>query len=95
MSLDNRRETYFELKDEIITAEMCETFEEIFRRVQFLEVTLNSCVIGDDAAASLFDMIEYYESTIRFKMNISFGIESRGWNAFKRYLTKVCRNVVS
>lgn len=68
---------------------MCETFEEIFKRVQFKELAISKCSLGEEATVSIFDMLEYYESANKLKINMTVDLTGRGGDAFQRYIAKV------
>ncbi|KAG0445265.1 hypothetical protein HPB47_017597 [Ixodes persulcatus] len=62
--------------------------EDIFKVVQFDSISLEACHLDDEGAATVFDMIEYYESARRLNISHNRNIDSRGWQACSRMLKK-------
>ncbi|GAB1603690.1 protein phosphatase 1 regulatory subunit 37-like isoform X1 [Argonauta hians] len=67
------RHKSFVLEGKQLEYKHCEALEEVFRRVQFESIILQICDLEDGTAEALFDMIEYYDSTM--KLNMSFNNE--------------------
>lgn len=76
------------LKGERLDARHCEAMEDIFKVVQFDSISLEACHLDDEGAATVFDMIEYYESARRLNISHNRNIDSRGWQACSRMLKK-------
>lgn len=76
------------LKGEKLDARQCEAMEDIFKAVQFDTISLESCHLDDEGAATVFDMIEYYESARKLNISHNRNIDSRGWQACSRMLKK-------
>lgn len=76
------------LKGEKLDARQCEAMEDIFKAMQFDTITLESCHLDDEGAATVFDMIEYYESARKLNISHNRNIDSRGWQACSRMLKK-------
>ncbi|CAN7936998.1 unnamed protein product, partial [Ixodes hexagonus] len=75
-------------KRERLDARHCEAMEDIFKVVQFDSISLEACHLDDEGAATVFDMIEYYESARRLNISHNRNIDSRGWQACSRMLKK-------
>ncbi|XP_064464006.1 protein phosphatase 1 regulatory subunit 37-like isoform X2 [Ornithodoros turicata] len=88
MSLYNDRTQDLNLKGETLNAKHCEAMEDIFKAVQFNNISLESCNLDDEGAATVFDMIEYYESAKRLNISHNKSIDSRGWQACSRMLKR-------
>lgn len=76
------------LKGEKLDARQCEAMEDIFKAVQFDTISLESCHLDDEGAATVFDMIEYYESARKLNISHNRNIDCRGWQACSRMLKK-------
>ncbi|XP_077522638.1 uncharacterized protein LOC144133422 isoform X1 [Amblyomma americanum] len=76
------------LKGETLDARQCEAMEDIFKAMQFDSISLESCHLDDEGAATVFDMIEYYESARKLNISHNRNIDSRGWQACSRMLKK-------
>ncbi|KAK7493566.1 hypothetical protein BaRGS_00015277, partial [Batillaria attramentaria] len=87
-SCSGKREEKFVLKGEKIDCKHCETLEEIFRRVQFKNIDLESCHLDDECAVALFDMIEYYDSACTLNISFNKNIGLRGWQACSRLIRR-------
>ncbi|XP_072031024.1 uncharacterized protein [Amphiura filiformis] len=83
-----QRQETFSLKGEKVDLRVVETLEELFKRVQFNTVDLESCSLEDESAAALFDMVEFYESAIRLIVAANRSIGARGWQAAARMLKR-------
>lgn len=83
----NRHKT-LSLKGEKLDQKHCEALEDIFRRVQFENLELEACHLDDETAAALFDMIEYYDSTMKLNMSFNKNISIRGWQSCSRMIRK-------
>ncbi|KAH9375876.1 hypothetical protein HPB48_017394 [Haemaphysalis longicornis] len=73
---------------EKLDARQCEAMEDIFKAVQFDTISLESCHLDDEGAATVFDMIEYYESARKLNISHNRNIDCRGWQACSRMLKK-------
>lgn len=67
----------------------CEPLEEIFKRLQFETITLQSANLKDESAVIIFDMIEYYESARNVNISDNTAIAVRGWQACSHMIKKV------
>uniref|UniRef100_UPI00358E7811 protein phosphatase 1 regulatory subunit 37-like n=1 Tax=Myxine glutinosa TaxID=7769 RepID=UPI00358E7811 len=76
------------LKGERLDYKSCETLEEIFKRLQFKEVNVESTGLDEDGASALFDMIEYYESAVHLNISCNKHIGLRGWQAAASLIKK-------
>ncbi|XP_065292678.1 protein phosphatase 1 regulatory subunit 37-like [Dermacentor albipictus] len=76
------------LKGEKLDARQCEAMEDIFKAMQFDSISLEACHLDDEGAATVFDMIEYYESARKLNISHNRNIDSRGWQACSRMLKK-------
>lgn len=85
--------------------------EEVFKRVRFRSVHLESCDLDEEVrlhlpiqsmrkynihpllqgASALFDIIEYYESATHLNISHNKNIDTRGWQACCRMLTRVSK----
>lgn len=76
------------LKGEKLDARQCEAMEDIFKAMQFDSISLEGCHLDDEGAATVFDMIEYYESARKLNISHNRNIDCRGWQACSRMLKK-------
>lgn len=76
------------LKGEKLDARQCEAMEDIFKAMQFDSISLEACHLDDEGAATVFDMIEYYESARKLNISHNRNIDCRGWQACSRMLKK-------
>lgn len=67
---------------------VCEPLEEIFKRVQFVKIDLESANLDDESAETLFDMIEYYESAKNLNISGNVDIGARGWTSCAQMMKK-------
>lgn len=67
----------------------CEPLEEIFKRLQFEKINLDSANLKDESAVIIFDMIEYYESAKYVNVSDNVAIALRGWQACSHMVKKV------
>ncbi|KAF6030735.1 PPP1R37 [Bugula neritina] len=65
-----------------------ESLEEIFRRVQFVNVDMSNTHLDDESAIALFEMVEYYESVIHLKLAYNKNLGLRAWAAAARMIRK-------
>ncbi|CAF0852428.1 unnamed protein product [Didymodactylos carnosus] len=65
-----------------------DAFEEIFSRVQFHTLEFESSLYEDTLIASLFDIIEYYESCIHLNLSGNRSMNSQSYQALGRYMRK-------
>ncbi|XP_032883580.1 protein phosphatase 1 regulatory subunit 37-like [Amblyraja radiata] len=70
-----------DLKGEKLDYESCEALEEIFKRIRFKMINLEWAKLHEDGASALFDMMEYYDSTLCLSISFSRTIGTRGWRA--------------
>ncbi|XP_014780741.1 protein phosphatase 1 regulatory subunit 37 isoform X1 [Octopus bimaculoides] len=82
------RHKSFVLQGEQLDHKHCEALEEVFRRVQFESIVLKICDLDDGTAEALFDMIEYYDSTMKLNMSFNKDIGIRGWQACSNMIRK-------
>ncbi|XP_072107552.1 uncharacterized protein [Mobula birostris] len=66
----------------------CEALEEIFRQIQFKMISLEWAKLDEDGASALFDMMEYYDSTLCLRISFSRNIGTRGWMAAAQLIQK-------
>ncbi|XP_033634987.1 protein phosphatase 1 regulatory subunit 37-like [Asterias rubens] len=85
----SKRTECFSLKGDKVDIRVVETLEEVFKRVQFNTVDMEAASLDDEAAAALFDMMEFYESAIRLVIASNRSIGARGWQAASRLLKRV------
>ncbi|KAL3874652.1 hypothetical protein ACJMK2_037634 [Sinanodonta woodiana] len=76
------------LKGEKLDIRQCEGLEEIFRRVRFRCIDLESSHLDDEICVSLFDMVEYYESACKINISSNKNIGPRGWQSCARLVRK-------
>ncbi|XP_055957015.1 protein phosphatase 1 regulatory subunit 37 isoform X2 [Patella vulgata] len=76
------------LKGEKLDQKHCECLEEIFRRVQFRLVDLESSHLDDECAVALFDMIEFYCSACQLNISFNKNISMRGWQSCSRLIRR-------
>lgn len=69
------------LRNQHLTANACETFEEILKRIQYCVIDVSSCGLDDTSASALFDIIEYYEAANELDISENRNILNRGWQA--------------
>lgn len=69
------------LKNEELGKSNSEPLEEVFRRLQFVKIDLESSGLDDESAETLFDMFEYYESANHVNISHNGNIGARGWQA--------------
>ncbi|CAB3398974.1 unnamed protein product [Caenorhabditis bovis] len=78
------RQEAISLKGERVSHAQMEALEEIFKRVQFTTIDFEYTFLEDDAAISLAEIIEYYDSCIRLNLSFNKQIDARGWSAIFR-----------
>ncbi|XP_014664866.1 PREDICTED: protein phosphatase 1 regulatory subunit 37-like [Priapulus caudatus] len=85
--------------DERLDVKQCETLEEVLRRVQFRMFDLEGAGLTDDGVATVFDMLEFYESATKLNLSFNKNIGPRGWQACARMIKRTpcleyldCRN---
>ena len=66
----------------------CESFEEIFKRIQFNKINLEATSLNDESSVILFDMLEYYESAKQLNISYNPDIEVQGWQACANMIRK-------
>ncbi|XP_012254455.2 uncharacterized protein LOC105685173 [Athalia rosae] len=66
----------------------CESLEEILKRVQFHNISLEETSIDDESCVALFDMMEYYESAVHVNISSNQNIGTRGWQACSQMIKK-------
>nr|XP_027202566.1 protein phosphatase 1 regulatory subunit 37-like [Dermatophagoides pteronyssinus] len=76
------------LRGQKLDPHQCEVLEEIFKRVLFRLIDLDSCDLDCDGASALFDMIEFYESASHLSIANNKSIGIIGWQALCRTLKK-------
>ncbi|KAF7487671.1 Protein phosphatase 1 regulatory subunit 37 [Sarcoptes scabiei] len=76
------------LRGKKLNSHHCEALEEIFKRVLFRLIDLESCDLDCDGASALFDMIEFYESASHLSIANNKSIGIIGWQALCRTLKK-------
>ncbi|XP_078490190.1 uncharacterized protein LOC100186281 [Ciona intestinalis] len=77
------------LKGEKLDSKVVETLESVFKRVQFVIMDLEATNLDDDSAASLFDMIEYYESAVNVLIGFNRNLGTNGWQAAAHMMRKM------
>ncbi|KAK6295676.1 hypothetical protein J4Q44_G00333890 [Coregonus suidteri] len=83
-----QRNECLDLKGEKLDYKVCESLEEVFKRVQFKVVDLEQTNLDEDGASALFDMIEYYESATHLNISFNKHIGTRGWQAAAHMMRK-------
>ncbi|XP_074108925.1 uncharacterized protein LOC141533780 [Cotesia typhae] len=81
LTSNNERHPELSLKNEELTKATSEPLEEIFRRLQFVKIDLESSGLDDESAETLFDIFEYYESANHINISHNGNIGARGWLA--------------
>ncbi|XP_044592990.1 serine-rich adhesin for platelets isoform X2 [Cotesia glomerata] len=81
LTSNNERHPELSLKNEELTKATSEPLEEIFRRLQFIKIDLESSGLDDESAETLFDIFEYYESAKHVNISHNGNIGARGWLA--------------
>lgn len=82
------REEILSLKGERLDPRHYDAIEEIFKRIQFTTIDVESTNLDDEASVALFDMIEYYESAKHLNISYNRSMTARGWQACARMLKK-------
>ncbi|XP_072893678.1 protein phosphatase 1 regulatory subunit 37 [Hemitrygon akajei] len=77
-----------DLKGENLDNVSCEALEEIFKRIRFKMISLEWAKLNEDGASALFDMMEYYDSTLCLRISFSRNIGRRGWMAAAQLIQK-------
>uniref|UniRef100_A0A915KYQ5 Protein phosphatase 1 regulatory subunit 37 n=1 Tax=Romanomermis culicivorax TaxID=13658 RepID=A0A915KYQ5_ROMCU len=85
---EHERQEIFCLRGDKVTPEQMDCLEEIFKRVQFVNLDFEYCFLDDDAIVALCDMLEFYESCLRLNLSFNQHITFRGWQAICRMLKK-------
>lgn len=75
------RSLILNLKDNFLTHNACEALEDILKHIQYRLIDLTACGLDDISASTLFDMIEYYESTNELNISDNKGLSGRGWQS--------------
>ncbi|VDM48209.1 unnamed protein product, partial [Toxocara canis] len=86
------RQECLSLKGQRLSQAHMECLEEIFRRVQFDTLDFEYTFIDDDAAVSLAEMLEFYDSTAKLNLSFNKQINIRGWQALFRAI-KNCQSL--
>uniref|UniRef100_A0A915C3P4 Protein phosphatase 1 regulatory subunit 37 n=1 Tax=Parascaris univalens TaxID=6257 RepID=A0A915C3P4_PARUN len=86
------RQECLSLKGQRLSQAHMECLEEIFRRVQFDTLDFEYTFIDDDAAVSLAEMLEFYDSTVKLNLSFNKQINIRGWQALFRAI-KNCQSL--
>ncbi|XP_062862817.1 protein phosphatase 1 regulatory subunit 37 [Trichomycterus rosablanca] len=64
----------------------CESLEEILKCIKFNLINLQEAKLEENGAASLLDMILYYESATQLDLSSSTSMGISGWQALSRLL---------
>ena len=68
-----------------------EALEEIFKRLSFKAIDLESSQLEDDSTgATLFEILDYYDTCERLILANSKTIHYMGWQSLAKYIRKVC-----
>ncbi|KAF4517914.1 hypothetical protein B566_EDAN005979 [Ephemera danica] len=67
---------------------VCETLEEILKRLRFDTINLEDTHISEEGAVALFEMVEYYEACQTLNISKNESIQARGWQACSRMIKK-------
>jgi protein phosphatase 1 regulatory subunit 37 len=86
-SFEERHEL-LSLKGENIDTKVCETLEEVFRRVRFRCIDIESTSLEEETAVIMFDLLDYYESCQRLNISYNKNLGVRGWQACARFMKK-------
>lgn len=86
------RQECLSLKGQRLSMSHMECLEEIFKRVQFDTLDFEYTFIDDDAAVSLAEMLEFYDSTLKLNLSFNKQINFRGWQALFRAI-KNCQSL--
>ncbi|XP_063241288.1 protein phosphatase 1 regulatory subunit 37 isoform X2 [Bacillus rossius redtenbacheri] len=89
LDVDAVRCELLSLKGEPLSPLHCECLEEVLKRVQFKVVDLDGTALDDEAAASIFDMIEYYEAASHINISNNHNIAGMGWKACANMIKKM------
>ncbi|RDD47387.1 Protein phosphatase 1 regulatory subunit 37 [Trichoplax sp. H2] len=82
-------QAYLNLKDaRLADNKTCETLEEIFKRARWITIDIENTSLDDEGAIALFEMFEYYHSTMRLSCGYNPKIRLRGWHAASRMIKK-------
>lgn len=65
----------------IITVEVCETLEDIFKMTNFQKIELSHCTFADGTAFEFINMMEYYEPTTTLEVTTDLS-DYDLWKAF-------------
>ncbi|CAG0892369.1 unnamed protein product [Darwinula stevensoni] len=85
---DESRIEKLDLSGEVLDFKQCEALEEIFRRLQFNRIDLESASLEEDEAVALFDMLEFYDSAIEVSVGSSKDFGPRGWKSCAKFVKK-------
>ncbi|XP_060684979.1 protein phosphatase 1 regulatory subunit 37 [Hemiscyllium ocellatum] len=77
-----------DLNGEKLDYESCEALEEIFKRMQFKLINLESVKLDENGASALFDIMEYYDSAVHLNISFTKHIGSGGWVAAAQLIRK-------
>lgn len=82
--INGLRQECLSLKGQRLSQAHMECLEEILKRVQFDILDFEYTFIDDDAAVSLAEMLEFYDSTVKLNLSFNKQINIRGWQAIFR-----------
>jgi hypothetical protein len=67
-----------------------EAIEEIFKRLSFKTIDLESCSLEDDSTgATLFEILEYYDTCEKLILASCRSVSVLGWQTLSKYIRKV------
>ena len=86
----SRRIEKFSLRGQRLTSANVEPLEEIFKRVQFIQVDLENTDFSDfDAAVALMEIIEYYDSVEELDIGYqAMSMNFRTWSSLARIVRR-------
>ncbi len=87
--LTNKNILYFH-KGERLDSKQIEALEEVFKRLSFKTIDLELSQFEDDTtAATLFEILEYYDTCEKLILSNNKTISLWGWQSIAKYIKKV------
>ncbi|XP_023246404.1 protein phosphatase 1 regulatory subunit 37 isoform X2 [Copidosoma floridanum] len=84
----NERLEEMSFKDHSLRQADCDALEEVFRRILFYKVDLDTAIGDDSSAEALFQIFEFYEAAVHIVLSNNQNIGTCGWQACSRMLRK-------
>ena len=85
---------FFYFKDERLDSKQIEALEEVFKRLSFKTIDLESSQFEDDSTgATLFEILDYYDTCEKLILANNKAISLWGWQSLSKYIRKVSRRV--